>query len=86
MRRLPRPVAALAVLGLPLLALAAWLLRPDPAPTRDELDATLVASLASVVVDPTWVARQTDPTWAARRAAIEAAVGVDEGPVLSLPS
>ena len=73
MRRLPLPVAVLAVLGLlAVLVLAAWLLRPEAGPSRDELDATFYAGIASAVVDPTWMAR---------RATIQAIVGPDEWPV-----
>ena len=64
---------AVAVLGvLAVLVVAGWFLRPDAEPTRDELDATFYASLASAVIDPTWVSR---------RATLEAVVGIDEPPI-----
>ncbi len=49
--------ASTAVGFLAVLALAAWLVLPEPEPTREEQDATFVARLGTAAANPTTHAR-----------------------------
>ena len=50
-------LAAAVVSFLAALALAGWLLLPEPGPTREEQDATFVARLGTAAANPTTHAR-----------------------------